>query len=140
MQRPVGTSAFIEATRTNMKSIHFLRIDGGCITFGIGQWEPGFPSIRLAQTNALSLPNTFQAVILDTPVASGSVHSPYKQPVGARLARGGLAVAYGQSYPDYASNVALSASVDQASGTVVLIKFKQLGASSEIVATKGGQV
>ena len=36
-----------------------------------------------------------QAVILDTPVASGSVHSPYKQPVGARLARAGLAVAYG---------------------------------------------
>lgn len=110
------------------------------MTFDIGQWEPGFPSIRLAQTNALSLPNTFQAVILDTPVASGSVHSPYKQPVGARLARGGLAVAYGQNYPDYASNVALSASVDPASGNVVLIKFKQLGASSEIVATKGGQV
>ena len=38
-----------------------------------GEWEPGFASIRLAQTNALSLPNTFQAVILDTPVASGSV-------------------------------------------------------------------
>jgi hypothetical protein len=58
---------------------------------------PGFPSIRLAEANTLALPSTFQAVILDTPVASGSVHSPYKQPVGARLARGALAVAYGMS-------------------------------------------
>jgi len=36
-------------------------------------------------------------VILDTPVASGSVHSPYKQPVGQRMARGALAVAYGMT-------------------------------------------
>lgn len=39
--------------------------------------------------------NTFQAVIIDTPVFSGSIHSPYKQPVGRRLARGGLDLAYG---------------------------------------------
>jgi hypothetical protein len=43
------------------------------------------------------LPKTFQAVIIDTPVASGSIHSPFKQPAGRRLARGGLAVAYGMT-------------------------------------------
>ena len=31
----------------------------------------GFTGIRYAQTNTLSLPKTFQAVIIDTPVASG---------------------------------------------------------------------
>jgi sialate O-acetylesterase len=106
-------------------------------TYGdYGEWAPGFPSLRLAQTNALTLPNTFQAVILDTPVASGSIHSPYKQPVGARLARLGLAVAYGHDYPDYASNVALSAKATDAS--TVLITFKNLsGSSSGIVARTG---
>ena len=62
----------------------------------LGKWNSNFPSIRLAEANTLSLPNTFQAVIVDTPVASGSVHSPYKQAAGARLARGALHVAYGQ--------------------------------------------
>ena len=32
---------------------------------------------------------------MDTPVASGSVHSPFKQVAGQRLARGALGVAYG---------------------------------------------
>ena len=41
------------------------------------------------------MPNTFMAVILDTMNPTGGVHSPYKQPVGARLARAGLEVAYG---------------------------------------------
>merc|ERR1712216_490724 len=59
-----------------------------------GEWAHGFPSIRKAQFETLNLPNTFQAVILDTPVASGSVHSPYKQSAGARLLRGALNVAY----------------------------------------------
>ena len=58
-------------------------------------YDGGRFSHRYAQSNTLSLPKTFQAVIIDTPVASGSIHSPYKQPVGLRLARGGLAVAYG---------------------------------------------
>ena len=35
--------------------------------------------------------------MLDTPSAYGSVHSPFKQPAGARLARAALAVAYNQS-------------------------------------------
>jgi len=57
----------------------------------------GFTGIRYAQTNTLSMPKTFQAVIIDTPDTSGSIHSPFKQPVGRRLARGGLAVAYGMA-------------------------------------------
>ena len=36
-------------------------------------------------------------MILDTPIANGWVHSPYKQPVGARLARAALVDAYGVS-------------------------------------------
>lgn len=49
------------------------------------------------QVEALRLPATFQAVSLDTPFFSGAIHSPYKQPVGARLALGALSVAYGLS-------------------------------------------
>ena len=61
-----------------------------------GDYGNGFTGIRYAQDNTLAaVANTFQAVIIDTPVASGSIHSPFKQPVGRRLARGGLDVAYG---------------------------------------------
>lgn len=61
----------------------------------VGAWAPGFPSIRWAQTQSLQLvPDSFQAVVLDTPSPSGAIHSCFKQPVGARLARGALAVAY----------------------------------------------
>lgn len=60
-----------------------------------GDYNNGFTGIRYTQTNTLSLPNTFHAVIIDTPVASGSIHSPFKPTVGRRLSRGGLAVAYG---------------------------------------------
>ena len=31
----------------------------------LGQWSNGFPSIRNAESHTLSLPNTFQAVILE---------------------------------------------------------------------------
>ena len=57
----------------------------------------GFPSVRWAFTQSLALPNTFQAVALDTPSAYGSVHSPYKQPVASRLARAALAAVYGDA-------------------------------------------
>ena len=61
----------------------------------VGVWAPGFPSIRWAQTQSLlRVPDSFQAVVLDTPSPSGAIHSCFKQPVGARLARGALAVAY----------------------------------------------
>ena len=65
----------------------------------LGIWNSGFTGIRLAEDSTLALPNTFQAVILDTPVASGSIHSPYKQVPGDRLTRGALAVAYDQPQP-----------------------------------------
>ena len=60
-------------------------------------YNNGFTGIRYAQANTLrAVPNTFQAVIIDTPCpTTGSIHSPFKQPAGRRLARGGLAVAYG---------------------------------------------
>ena len=64
-----------------------------------------------------------QAVILDTPVASGSVHSPWKQPASARLARGGLAVAYGidsHKINPVVSTVSIS-------GRIISIKLKGLG-------------
>ena len=61
----------------------------------VGAWAPGFSSIRWAQTQSLlSIPDSFQAVVLDTPSPSSAIHSCFKQPVGARLARGALAVAY----------------------------------------------
>ena len=81
----------------------------------LGVWAAGFPSIRLAESNTLSLPNTFQAVILDTPVASGAVHSPYKATAGDRLARAALATAYGVAQP---SPVVTSVKV---SGTTAVI-------------------
>lgn len=83
----------------------------------LGAWSSGFPSIRLAESSTLATPNTFQAVIIDTPVASGSVHSPYKQPAGARLARGALATAYAIPQPD---PVVVSAATAGDSVTVTL--------------------
>ena len=56
--------------------------------------------IRWAQTAALAVPGTYQAVILDTPAANGWIHSPYKAPVGARLARQALATAYHRAQPN----------------------------------------
>jgi hypothetical protein len=68
----------------------------------LGKWSGGFRAIREAESQTLALANTFQAVIIDTPVTSGSVHSPFKQPAGDRLLRGALAVSYGmpQPYPE----------------------------------------
>ena len=40
-------------------------------------------------------PNTFNAVILDTANDDGGIHSKFKQPAGARLARAALALVYG---------------------------------------------
>ena len=74
----------------------------------LGAWAPGFPSIRWAQTQSLALvPNSFQAVVLDTPSPSGAIHSCFKQPVGSRLARGALATAYGR--PELHRSPAVSA-------------------------------
>ena len=105
-----------------------------------GEWHSGFQSIRLAQSSTLALENTFQAVIIDTPVQSGSVHSPYKQPVGSRLARGGLAIGYGMTeYTENANPVAQSATL---SGTSVTVTVAGTGASGLTVTTgsKGFEV
>jgi hypothetical protein len=90
----------------------------------LSQWNSGFPSIRNAESHTLSLPNTFQAIIIDTPVASGSVHSPWKQPAGSRLARGGLSVAYNMDTAKV-NPVALGAAL---SGGTITVKLGGLGA------------
>ena len=69
---------------------------GGECAGEMDEWRSGFQSVRLAQASTLLLPNTFMAVILDTPVMSGSIHSPFKQTPGQRLARGAMSVAYGR--------------------------------------------
>ena len=96
---------------------------------------PSLPiGIRYAQDNTLaSVANTFQAVIIDTPVASGSIHSPFKQPVGRRLARGGLAVAYGMQGLHEVHPYVQTATL---SGGSVLIKIGGLS-SDGITATVG---
>ena len=65
-------------------------------------------------------------------MASGSVHSPFKQQVGDRLARGGLGVAYGMTDANKVDPVALSAS---ASGTSVTVKLGGLGPSGVILTS-----
>ena len=108
---------------------------GGDSTDPLGQWNPagaaGYASLRNAQSHTLALPKTFQAVILDTPCSSGSVHSPYKQPVGARLARQALVVQYGGTQP---SPVAEKVS---ASGNTITVTVTGLdtGATLEALPT-----
>ena len=66
----------------------------------LGAWNKGFAGLRWSQTNTLAaVEKTFQAVVLDTPAINGFVHSPFKQPVGARLARQALDVAYQMPQP-----------------------------------------
>lgn len=61
-----------------------------------GAYARGFTGIRWAQKNALQdVGGTFMAVSLDAPAIDGGVHSPFKQPVGLRMARGALVSAYG---------------------------------------------
>jgi len=103
----------------------------------LGLWAQGFPSIRLAESTTLALPNTFQAVILDTPVASGSVHSPYKQPAGDRLLRGALGTAYGQPQQDVAVG---SVSVHPSGAVVVTVSGMSSGQSLQVRAKMGFEV
>ena len=106
-----------------------------------GNIDNGFPCLRHAQSNTLSLPRTFQAVIIDTPVASGSIHSPFKQPCGRRLARGGLAVAYGMPELNAVSPVVESVTL---SGNRVLVTIGGLGKPETglgtLTATIGAEV
>ena len=89
----------------------------------------GFPSVRWAFTQSLVLKNTFQAVIVDTPSAYGSVHSPFKQPAGSRLARGALSTIYNMTGFDTSptvKHVALTASAG------VVVTLTGLGAGGRI--------
>ena len=65
----------------------------------------------------------------DTPVASGSVHSPWKQQVGSRLARGALSVAYGMPEVAKVNPTATSAKL---SGTAITVELTGLGANGVI--------
>jgi len=97
----------------------------------------GFTGIRFAQDNTLaSVANTFQAVIIDTPVKSGSIHSPYKQPVGRRLARGGLDVAYGMKNLHSVDPEVESVTLAPDAGSVV-VTVGGLGSTGAIVAVIG---
>jgi hypothetical protein len=63
----------------------------------------GFAFLRWAQSAGYgfnpnpSQPNTFQAVILDTPDPMGGIHSPYKEAAGTRLARASMIQAYART-------------------------------------------
>eukprot|EP00035_Acanthoeca_spectabilis_P040094 m.67335 g.67335 ORF g.67335 m.67335 type:complete len:551 (-) comp9859_c0_seq1:1737-3389(-) len=102
----------------------------------LGEWTSGFSSIRNAESHTLSVENTFQAVILDTPVTSGSVHSPFKQPAGDRLARGALAVAYGEPHP----TPTVESVVGTSSGITVTVSGIEAGAAVEIRSKFGFEV
>ena len=83
----------------------------------IGAYRPGFTGVRWAQTNALrDVAGTFMAVSLDTPAIDGSVHSPFKQPVGSRMARSALSSAYG--VPNIISQP--TATVERVAGMVLV--------------------
>ena len=89
----------------------------------------GFPSVRWAFTQSLALRKTFQAVILDTPSAYGSVHSPYKQPAGSRLARAGLATIYNLSRFGAVEPRLASVQVQATWRLAIAIKLRGLGAT-----------
>ena len=89
----------------------------------LGAWTKGFTGVRWAQTAALALHNTFQAVSLDTPAINGWVHSPFKQAVGARLARAALGAAYGKPQP---------------SPSVLSARYVHTGDAHTMVVTLGG--
>lgn len=88
----------------------------------------GFPSVRWAFTQSLALRNTFQAVIVDTPSAYGSVHSPFKQPAGSRLARAGLAKIYNLSQFGAVDPAVASVKVQATWRLAVAVKLRKLGA------------
>jgi sialate O-acetylesterase len=97
-----------------------------------GQWERSFPAIRYVQTLALTALKeekgaVFMSVALDTPVRSGSVHSPFKQPVASRLARVCLAEAYGMSTYAEVYPWAASASTAPGNESQLLIQVNGVG-------------
>lgn len=100
----------------------------------------GFAAIRWAQTAGYGyvpnpvMPKTFMAVILDTANPSGGVHSPFKQPAAARLARAALKCAYGVNTGTLAPRVG---SVKRSGNDTVVVTLTDLGTAVEVHNTTG---
>jgi sialate O-acetylesterase len=104
----------------------------------------GYGGIRWAQTAGYGyapnprMPKTFMAVNMDTPMSDGNVHSIFKQPTAARLARAGLAVAYGMQFDTNAGPSVKGVEVEGDSVTVKLIGLGKGGV--QIRSTTGFEV
>ena len=95
--------------------------------------ESGWAELREAQSMALELPNTGQAVIIDTGEAR-NIHPKNKQDVGKRLALAAKGIAHGEdivfSGPAYESMAV--------EGGKVRLKFRHVGGG--LIATGGGEL
>lgn len=110
----------------------------------------GFAGLRWSQTAGYGyapnprMPRTFMAVILDTPNPTGGVHSAFKRPAGARLARAGLSVAYGVDVETISPRVDTVSLVGRGAGAPrnVMVKLTSLGSSGgvELHNTTGFEV
>ena len=83
-----------------------------------------------------AMPNVFMATSLDTPDRpyrvgkdpGFNVHSPFKQPVGARLARAGLSVAYGMEVDTTGPRPGRVSR----HGDMVILQLEQIGSMSGV--------
>lgn len=89
--------------------------------------EPGWAGIREAQTRALALPHTGQAVLIDVGEA-GDIHPKSKREAGARLSAVALANTYGKNVP-FAGPTYESMSVEGASVRIHFKDTKSRGSS-----------
>ena len=117
----------------------------------------GYAGLRWSQTAGYGFvpnpaqPNVFMATSFDTPdrpqpfrsPLNGvfdqgfNVHSPFKQPTAARLARAGLKAAYGMEVDTVTP---LFDSVQRRGGNVVVVTLKDVGSGVELHGTKGFEV
>jgi len=82
----------------------------------------GWPGLRAAQTHALSLPHTGQAVLIDVGEA-GDIHPANKRDPGRRLAAIALAKTYGRTI-EYSGPVCTGATAED---SAVSLRFDHLG-------------